>query len=163
MTYTKDWRTFLNGVPRNWKLIPLDGAKRPICPRTGRLMSKWNDQEGYNVEGICHLNSSYVEAIGVRHGPRSGGLFVLDADGPNAGAAFRKLFKRDWRALPKGPRVDSGRPGHWSQFFWVGECWWDKLLNKKGFFAPGVEEVEKADLELFWNRTQSVIAGATMG
>ena len=91
----QQWETDLWGIPRSWKLIPLDGNKRPIDPHTGRLLSKWNDQVGYNVEEICSLNSSYVQAVGVLHGPRSAGLLVLDADGPKAQKAFQHVFGRD--------------------------------------------------------------------
>ena len=158
MTAANPWKKALEGVPPEWKLIPVNGKKQPIDPNTGCLMDDWQLQPGYGVDGIGSLNGC-VMAVGVLHGPKSGGLMVVDFDGVDARLAFQATYKRDSIALPKTVSWTSQREHRRQYGYRVPEEYWPALRGKRAIKAPGNEKKESADLELFWN-LQSVIAGA---
>ena len=76
----KDWKKLIPDAPFDWSLIPLDGRKRPIDPTTGELKRNWNNQPGYDIDGICQLNG-LVKAVGLMLGEKSGGILAVDFDG----------------------------------------------------------------------------------
>ena len=152
------WAKELRDVPSEWKLIPVNGQKQPIDPQTGYPMRDWQHQSGYDVDGIGALNS-VVKAVGVLHGPKSGGLMVVDFDGVDARRAFQETYKRDYIALPRTISWTSQREHRRQYGYRVPEELWGELRGKRPIKAVGNEKKESADLELFWN-LQSVIAGA---
>jgi len=157
MTAENPWKKALDGVPSEWKLIPINGRKQPIDPSTGQKMRDWNNQLGYDVDGISKLNGA-VKAVGVLHGPKSGGLLVVDFDGPDARKAFQATYSRDSIALPRTISWTSRRESRRQYGYRVPEQYWGELQGKKAIKAPGNEKNSSPDLELFWN-LQSVIAG----
>lgn len=152
------WAKELRGVPSEWKLIPVNGQKQPIAPQTGYPMKDWQHQSGYDVDGIGALNS-VVKAVGVLHGPKSGGLMVVDFDGVDARRAFQETFKLGVIALPKTISWTSQREHRRQYGYRVPEEIWGELRGKSSIKALGNEKKDSADLELFWN-LQSVIVGA---
>ncbi len=158
MAPSHPWKETLDGLPSTWTLIPINGDKQPIDPGTGRLMPDWQLQSGYDVDGICSLPDT-VKAVGVLHGPRSGGLLVVDFDGADARRAFQKTYGLDTRALPKTISWTSGRDNRRQYGYQVPDQYWDALKGSLRIKAPGNEKKKSADLELFWN-VQSVITGA---
>lgn len=149
-----DWTTLIPDAPFDWALIPLDGRKRPIDPATGDLKEAWQDQDGYDVEGLSALNGT-VKAAGLLLGPKSGGILAVDFDGPNSLAKFEEVFNHKPTDLPPTVGVTSGKPKRGQRFFSVDTDWWPHLRNRR--------EWKDADgntcLELRWAGCQSVVAG----
>ena len=130
------WSKELRGVPSEWKLIPVNCQKQPINPRTGYPMKDWQHQSGYDVEGIGALNG-VVKAVGVLHGPKSGGLIVVYFDGVDAQRAFQETFKRGIIALPKTISWTSQREHRRQYGYRVPEEIWGELRGKSSIKALG--------------------------
>ena len=149
-----DWAALIPDAPFDWALIPLDGRKRPIDPLTGDLKEGWQDQDGYDVDGLAELNG-LVKAAGLLLGPKSGGVLAVDFDGPDAIAKFQEVFNRKPTDLPPTVGVTSGKKGRGQRFFQVDPDWWPHLRGRREWKHDG-----STCLELRWNGCQSVIAGA---
>ena len=150
----RDWLPLLEGIPPSWRLVPLDGHKRPVNPSTGCPQTAWADC-GRTIAEIAATNSAHVRAIGVLLGPSSGGLLAVDFDGPEAAAKFEQIFARSPNDLPSTVAVTSGRPGRCQQFFLVPEAKWGQLKGRESW--KGADGT--TCLELRWIGHQSAIAG----
>jgi hypothetical protein len=149
-----NWAALIPDAPFDWALIPLNGRKRPIDPATGDLLEGWQNQPGYDVEGLAALNGC-VKAAGLLLGPPSGGILAVDFDGPDAIAKFEEIYGRKPTELPPTIGVTSGKPGRGQRFFQVDQDWWPHLRGRRFW-----EHNEEICLELRWAGCQSVIAGA---
>lgn len=149
-----DWASLIPDAPFDWALIPLDGHKRPIDPSTGRPMAQWQEQPGYDVDGLAQLNG-YVKAVGLILGPQSGGVLAVDFDGPDAPAKFQEAYGRHATDLPPTVGVTSGKPCRGQRLFQVDQDWWPHMRGRHVWKQNG-----EVCLELRWAGHQSVIAGA---
>ena len=149
-----NWNALIPDAPFDWALIPLDGRKRPIDPDTGDLKDDWQQQDGYDVDGISALNGQ-VHAVGLMLGEKSGGVLQVDYDGPASPAKFQEVYGKSPKDLPRTIGVTSGKESRGSRFFLVDRDWWDSLRGRKVW--------KDADgdicLELRWAGHQAVIAG----
>ena len=149
-----NWNALIPDAPFDWALIPLDGRKRPIDPDTGDLKDDWQQQDGYDVDGISALNGQ-VHAVGLMLGEKSGGVLQVDYDGPASPAKFQEVYGKSPKDLPRTIGVTSGKESRGSRFFLVDRDWWDSLRGRKAW--------KDADgdicLELRWAGHQAVIAG----
>jgi len=150
----RDWVPLLEGIPPSWRMVPLDGQKRPVNPITGTPQTGWTEC-GQTVAEICALKSPNIRAIGVLLGPASGGLLAVDFDGPEAAAKFESVFAQSSSDLPPTVAVTSGRPGRCQKLFLVPESKWAQLGGPKSW--KGADG--KTCLELRWTGQQSAIAG----
>jgi hypothetical protein len=93
-------------------------------------------------------------------GPTSGGLLFLDHDGISATEQLEKLGIPP-RSLPKTAICTSGRDGRFQALFTIPEQYWPSLRNRRVFDTGKVDADGKAEnLDLRWNRHQSVVIGA---
>lgn len=149
-----NWNALIPDAPFDWALIPLDGRKRPIDPDTGDLKDDWQQQDGYDVDGISALNGQ-VHAVGLMLGEKSGGVLQVDYDGPASPAKFQEVYGKSPKDLPRTIGVTSGKESRGSRFILVDRDWWDSLRGRKAW--------KDADgdicLELRWAGHQAVIAG----
>ena len=149
-----NWAALIPDAPFDWALIPLNGRKRPIDPATGDLLEGWQNQPGYDVDGLAALNGC-VKAAGLLLGPPSGGILAVDFDGLPAPAKFEEIYGRKPTELPPTIGVTSGKPGRGQRFFQVDQDWWPHLRSRREWKHNG-----NTCLELRWAGCQSVIAGA---
>ena len=56
------WLQHLDDIPCDWALLPLDGNKKPIDPRSGLPMAKWSEEPGYTTDEIWE---AAPKAVGV--------------------------------------------------------------------------------------------------
>jgi hypothetical protein len=153
-SHQPDWASLIPDAPFDWALIPLDGHKCPIDPSTGQPMAQWQEQPGYDVDGLAQLNGC-VKAAGLILGPPSGGVLAVDFDGPDAPAKFQEAYGRPATALPPTVGVTSGKPCRGQRLFQVDPDWWPHLRGRHVWKQNG-----EVCLELRWAGHQSVIAGA---
>ena len=149
-----NWSALIPEAPFDWALIPLDGRKRPIDHITGEVLSEWQQQPGYDVEGISALNGK-VQAVGLMLGEKSGGVLQVDFDGPKSPAKFQEVFGQSPQDLPKTIGVTSGKASRGSRFFLVDQDWWPSLRGRKVW----KDDDGEICLELRWTGHQAVIAG----
>ena len=149
-----NWSALIPDAPFDWALIPLDGRKRPIDPATGKVMEQWQNQPGYDVDGLSALNG-LVLAAGLILGPPSGGVLAVDFDGPDAPGKFQEIFNRPATDLPPTVGVTSGKHCRGQRLFQVDQDWWPHLRGRREWKHNGT-----TCLELRWAGHQSVIAGA---
>lgn len=149
-----NWSALIPDAPFDWALIPLDGRKRPIDPATGKVMEQWQNQPGYDVDGLSALNG-HVLAAGLILGPASGGVLAVDFDGPDAPGKFQEIFNRPATDLPPTVGVTSGKHCRGQRLFQVDQDWWPHLRGRREWKHNG-----STCLELRWAGHQSVIAGA---
>jgi hypothetical protein len=149
-----NWSALIPDAPFDWALIPLDGRKRPIDPATGQVMEQWQNQPGYDVDGLTALNG-HVKAAGLILGPPSGGVLAVDFDGPDAPDKFQSIYGRPPTDLPSTVGVTSGKHCRGQRLFQVDQDWWTHLRGRRAWHHNG-----EICLELRWAGHQSVIAGA---
>lgn len=90
MGFTPDILQQLNSLPEDWELIPVkcEGSRKaPVDPRSGIPLSRW-EHLTFEREAFASMNG-FVNAIGVKLGPASGGLLQLDFDGQKVVAVLR--------------------------------------------------------------------------
>lgn len=153
---TTHWHDLLNGIP-DGKFIPLDGFKRPIDPKTGRLRKSGDDWKNhlYTTAELDEFGPC-VKAVGILLGPLSG-LLVVDLDGPGSDETLRLCTGLALDDLPKTVVNSSGRPGRKKLFFRIKEEDWEGLSYQK-FKHP--DDPTKGDVEVLWEGRQAVVAGA---
>lgn len=149
----KQWATLIPDPPLDWRFIPLDGNKRPIDPETGKPLKGWQNQPGYDLDGIIELNG-LVKAVGLPLGEKSGGVMAVDFDGPGSEEKFQEVYGRSHTELPPTIGTTSGKPQRRQQFFLVDLDWWEHLRGRRVWETDGTTV-----LELRWKGHQSVIAG----
>ena len=118
------WLQQLDDIPCDWALLPLDGNKTPIDPRSGLLMAKWSEEPGYTTDEIREASP---KAVGVLLGPVSGGLLAIDVDGPGSEEMFQKLYGRPSTDLPQSISWTSGKPERRQVGFVVDQDWWTEI------------------------------------
>jgi hypothetical protein len=142
----------IDSLPEDWALTAVDGHKRPIDAKTGWLMDGWQ-VAGQSRELLTI--STHAKAVGAICGPLSGGLVVIDFDGPLANATLQTLtdgFGED--DLPPTVACSSGRPSRKKLFFTVADReLWPLICG----FA---KSKERPDLEILWTGRQAVAIGA---
>lgn len=142
----------LESFPEGWALTPLDGRKRPY--RSG-----WQKEKPLSRWFLGNeIRSGRAKGIGLRCGPVSGGILVLDFDGFSAYEKYLELSGGD--LLEKTIGWTSGRPGHFHIAFQVPEEYWDTITSKS--IATGWDENGKRieGLEFLWEGRQSVLPGS---
>lgn len=141
-------------VDLDWRLIPVDGNKRPVDPATGKPQANWAAFT-YDSEGITDLirRSRYVGAIGLVLGPISG-VMAVDFDGDDAEATFLSIYGRPSSDLPASVSWSSGRPNRRQVAYRVPQEHHPHLRGRRHWPTTG-----HAALELRWAGHQSVIAG----
>ena len=143
----------LQELPPSWGLVAVDGAKRPY-------QSSWQANPLTKEQAAAEITAGRAKAIGVIAGPTSGGLLFLDHDGISATEQLEKLGIPP-RSLPKTAICTSGRDGRFQALFTIPEQYWPSLRNRRVFDTGKVDADGKAEnLDLRWNRHQSVVIGA---
>jgi hypothetical protein len=143
----------LQELPPSWGLVAVDGAKRPY-------QSSWQANPLTKEQAAAEITAGRAKAIGVIAGPTSGGLLFLDHDGISATEQLEKLGIPP-RTLPKTAICTSGRDGRFQALFTIPEQYWPSLRNRRVFDTGKVDADGKAEnLDLRWNRHQSVVIGA---
>ena len=131
----------------------MDGNKRPY-------QQHWQANPLTKEQAAAEIHAGRAKAIGVIAGPVSDGLLFLDHDGISATA---ELEKRGipLRSIPRTAMCTSGRDGRFQALFTVPEHYWPKMRNRRVFATGEVDADGKAEnLDLRWNRHQSVVIGA---
>lgn len=143
----------LQELPDSWALVAVDGNKRPYH-------HSWQSNPLTKAQAAAEINAGRAKAIGVIAGPASGGLLFLDHDGISATAQLEQLGIPP-RSLPKTCICTSGLDGRFQVIFRVPEQFWPQLRNRRVFPTGKTDADGKAEnLDLRWNRHQSVVIGA---
>ncbi len=142
----------VDALPEDFCLLAVDGRKRPIDAATGILLADWTRAK--STSRLLLKRSAHVKAIGVVCGPSSGGLLVVDLDGPEAAASFKALTGHSLEELPATIAVTSGKPHRQKLFFTVVD-------QDQHPFIVGIGSGTKQfpSLEILWTGRQAVIAG----
>lgn len=146
------WLQQLDDIPCDWAMLPLDGNKTPVDPRSGLPMAKWSEKPGYTADEI---REAAPKAVGVLLGPVSGGLLAIDFDGPGSEEMFRQLYGRPSTDLPQTISWTSGKTERRQIAFVVDQDWWSEIKGGKSWRDSQGETV----LELRWKGQQSAFAG----
>jgi hypothetical protein len=143
----------LRELPDSWGLVAVDGNKRPYQPH-------WQTNPLTKEQAAAEITAGRAKAIGVIAGPTSGGLLFLDHDGISATDKLTELGLPP-HTLPKTAMCTSGRDGRLQALFTIPEQYWPHLRNRRVFDTGQVDADGKAEnLDLRWNRHQSVVIGA---
>jgi hypothetical protein len=143
----------LQELPDSWGLVAVDGNKRPYQPH-------WQANPLTKEQAAAEIIAGRAKAIGVIAGPVSGGLLFLDQDGISAAEKLTELGIPP-RTLPETALCTSGRDGRLQALFTIPEKYWPHLRNRRVFDTGKVDADGKAEnLDLRWNRHQSVVIGA---
>ena len=143
----------LQELPDSWGLVAVDGNKRPYQPH-------WQANPLTKEHAAAEITAGRAKAIGVIAGPVSGGLLFLDQDGISAAEKLTELGIPP-RTLPETALCTSGRDGRLQALFTIPERYWPSLRNRRVFDTGHVDADGKAEnLDLRWNRHQSVVIGA---
>ncbi len=143
----------LQELPDSWGLVAVDGNKRPYQPH-------WQANPLTKEQAAAEITAGRAKAIGVIAGPVSGGLLFLDQDGISAAEKLTELGIPP-RTLPETALCTSGRDGRLQALFTIPEKYWPHLRNRRVFDTGKVDADGKAEnLDLRWNRHQSVVIGA---
>jgi hypothetical protein len=143
----------LQELPDSWGLVAVDGNKRPY-------QANWQNNPLDKDQAAHEISHGRAKAIGVIAGPPSGGLLFLDHDGISATEQLEKLGIPP-RSLPKTAICTSGRDGRFQVLFTIPQRYWHTLRNRRVFDTGKVDADGKAEnLDLRWNRHQSVVIGA---
>jgi hypothetical protein len=143
----------LQELPDSWGLVAVDGNKRPYQPH-------WQANPLTKEQAAAEIIAGRAKAIGVIAGPVSGGLLFLDQDGISAAEKLTELGIPP-RTLPETALCTSGRDGRLQALFTIPEKYWPSLRNRRVFDTGHVDADGKAEnLDLRWNRHQSVVIGA---
>ena len=127
-------------IANTLRFCKLNGNKKPI-------EKGWPDKL-YRIDEVAL--TTRVKALGVICGPASGGLLVIDVDGPDAEARLAELGK-----LPASAKWTSGRPHRWKIAFQVPEEFWGAIRTThllRG--VPGQEIVCK------WDGQNAIVLGS---
>lgn len=158
-TFTTD----LHSLPSDWRLVRVGRDKAPIAGKG------WFDADDFSPDDAAEQNGSGPPAWGLKCGPASGGVLVLDLDGEGWRESFHKETGHPITDLPATIGWTSGKPGRSGHAFTVDSDWWPHLSNVRAITRPWKEgdpvgpKGEKKPVtlwELRWNRVQSVILGA---
>ena len=133
-------------LPSDWRLVKVDGNKRPIG-------SQWQTKPGLSPDEAYELHNM-PPAFGLLSGPQSG-CIVLDLDGEGWREDFLDRTGRPIEDLPQTIAWSSGKPGRSGRAFAVDSDWWPHLANRKAFVAPSGETL----WELRGAGHQAVIVG----
>ena len=143
----------LQELPDSWGLVAVDGNKRPY-------QQHWQSNPLTKDQAAAEITAGRAKAIGVIAGPPSGGLLFLDHDGISATEKLNELGIPP-HSLPKTAMCTSGRDGRLQALFTIPERYWPSLRNRRVFDTGKVDADGKAEnLDLRWNRHQSVVIGA---
>lgn len=153
---TLPWTVQLKGMP-DGKFVPLDGFKRPIDSKTGRLRKSRDDWKDHLYTAAeLDVFGPYVKAVGILLGPPSG-LLVVDLDGPGSDETLRLCTGLTLDDLRQTVVNSSGRPGRKKGFFRVKEEDWEGLRYQQ---LKHPTDPTKGDVEVLWEGHQAVVAGA---
>lgn len=137
-------------LPSDWRLVRVGGDKAPIAGKN------WFDRDNYSPDDAATLNGSSPPAWGLKSGPSSGGVLVLDLDAEGWRESFLEVTGHPITDLPRTIGWTSGKPERSGHAFTVDPDWWEHLANRRAWCNPAGETA----WELRWNRCQSVIIGA---
>ncbi len=133
-------------LPENWVLLPVDGHKRPVDPKTGLLLKGWTEAK-YTASEILSLESTHVEAVSTICGEPSN-LLTFDPDGKGAGDTFKDFFGRSIDELPPTLTNTSGKEGREKRFYSVPDA---QKYNLRTLHLKG--------LDILYNGSHAVIMG----
>jgi len=137
----------LDNIPKEWRLIPVDGNKSP------ELWKGW--RKGFERDFIKkEIKSGRAKGFGLLTGTISGGILAIDCDGE----AAHKLAE-EWGGIPHTVSWSSGLPGRAQYLVKVPQEFWGSIATKKiktGVVGSNGKEVL---LELRWDGCQSVFRG----
>jgi hypothetical protein len=143
----------LQELPASWGLVAVDGNKRPY-------QQNWQATPLTKEQAAAEIQAGRAKAVGVIAGPASGGLLFLDHDGISATEKLEELGVPP-RDLPRTAACTSGRDGRFQVLYTIPEKYWPHLRNRRVFDTGKVDADGKAEnLDLRWNRHQSVVIGA---
>lgn len=153
----------LQALPSDWRLVRVGSNKAPIAG------AGWFDVDDYSPDDAAELNGSGPPAWGLKCGPASGGVLVLDLDAEGWRESFQEVTGHPITDLPRTIGWTSGKPDRSGHAFTVDPDWWPHLANVRPITRPwkegdpiGKKGLGQAETlwELRWNRCQSVILGA---
>lgn len=149
---------FVRGLPEFWATCPIYAKGVELPPdKNGKVRTsdgkvphvRWKKDHITPSQAAQIIESApdCFKAIGVRTGPISRGLVILDVD-KRLGA-----LKRGWTGLEGAPFIESGRRNAGKYLFYVPEKMWDEVddISHTGNNNQGHE--------VLWNR-QGIIFGA---
>tara|TARA_R100001509_G_scaffold31793_1_gene16888 strand:- start:4150 stop:6633 length:2484 start_codon:yes stop_codon:yes gene_type:complete len=149
---------FVRGLPEFWATCPIYAKGVELPPdRNGKVRTsdgkvphvRWKKDHitPSHAAQIIESAPDSFKAIGVRTGPVSRGLVILDVD-KRLGA-----LKRGWTDLEGAPFVESGRRNAGKYLFYVPEKMWDEVSDLSH------TATENLGYEVLWGR-QGIIFGA---
>lgn len=151
---SQNWWQELGTLDPLWRLVPCDGAKRPVDPTTGRPLADWVNKS-ISASEFQKLPRQNVRAAGLVLGPVSGGVLAVDFDAEGYQEQFEQIFGRSLTDLPPTVAWTSGRPGRQQKAYRVDQKYWNGLRGKKAW----KNKADKTCFELRWSGQQSVILG----
>ena len=149
---------FVRGLPEFWATCPIYAKGVELPPdKNGKIRNsdgkvphvRWKKDHitPDSAARIIESAPDVFKAIGVRTGPISRGLVILDVD-KRLGA-----LKRGWTGLEGAPFVESGRRNAGKYLFYVPEKLWDEVSDLSH------AATDNRGFEVLWTR-QAVIFGA---
>ena len=149
---------FVRGLPEFWATCPIYAKGVELPPdKNGKVRTsdgkvphvRWKKDHitPSHAAQIIESAPDSFKAIGVRTGPVSRGLVILDVD-KRLGA-----LKRGWTDLEGAPFVESGRRNAGKYLFYVPEKMWDEVSDLSH------TATENLGYEVLWGR-QGIIFGA---
>ena len=146
-----DLITELFRLPAYWRYVAVNSNKQPY-------KKNWQNNPLKRSQLAKEITSGKAKAIGVIAGEQSGGLLFLDHDGQSCSDLLAK-WNLSIANLPPSWMVTSGRVGRFQIIFKVPEKYWSKIKTKKYKTGVITENGSHEQIELRWNRCQSVVAG----
>lgn len=149
---------FVRGLPEFWATCPIYAKGVELPPnREGKVKTsdgkvphkRWKKEHITPSHALRIIESApdSFKAIGVRTGPISRGLVILDVD-KRLGA-----LKRGWTGLDGAPFIESGRRNAGKYLFYVPETMWDEVSDLSH------TATDNQGYEVLWGR-QGIIFGA---
>ena len=149
---------FVRGLPSGWATCPIyakgvemppgkDGKVRTSDGKIPHTRWKRDHITPSRAAKIIEAAPDSFKAIGVRTGPKSGGLVILDVD------KRLSTLKRGWKGLEGAPFVESGRRNAGKYLFYVPEAMWGDVSDLSH------TATDQQGYEVLWDR-QGIIYGA---
>jgi hypothetical protein len=136
----------IESLPDEWKLLPANGNKIPVDPKTGKPLKNWPNAR-FAREDFQSMSPQYVKAVSVLTGFMSN-LLVIDVDALKGEESFLSRFKKPVTDLPSTITNTSGKLASRKYYFTVPEQYHDKIRSTN---------LDK--LDILWNGKQAILMG----
>lgn len=136
----------IESLPNDWKLLPANGNKQPVDPKTGKLLQNWPNAR-FDQKDLLEMPPQHVMAVAVLTGTMSN-LLVIDVDALEGEHSFLNRFNRPVSDLPASIMNTSGKAASCKYYFSVPKEYHDKIRS-----------TNMTKLDILWNGKQAILMG----